>query len=234
MDLNINHITHSSEDEVKAWHFLYPDWKLRVGGTAPPNGAWLNHPSHQRLELCVSGLHASKDLLDAFAYAPSACLCRVVCGGGKVFASDKLVCRRRKILERHDISKDVLKAVEKHVLTRLYKFRKYKKLFPKTIGHIQKTGCIEGYIKSSRTDTRNLDAHFSKVFRILEKEGWSFSSRFSQEASDLESELYDLKYIVIMAIRSYRKGGFYTPQNVLEECEMRDLVKKVKRRFKCK
>jgi hypothetical protein len=52
--------------------------------------------------MCVRGLHASRRLIDALAYAPGETVCRVECGGEVVEGDDKLVCTERTILWRVD------------------------------------------------------------------------------------------------------------------------------------
>jgi len=81
---------------IKAWHFVGD--KLRDGRPVPKDGVTLKH--YGEIELCKSGLHASKLLIDALKYAPASTLCRVECGGEVIHGDDKLVCTERTILWR--------------------------------------------------------------------------------------------------------------------------------------
>ncbi len=83
---------------VKAWHFTGPT--LRDGRPLPPDGEWLIHEGP--VKMCTSGLHASRRILGALAYAPGPIIHRVECGDVVGEESDKLVCRRRRILWRVD------------------------------------------------------------------------------------------------------------------------------------
>jgi len=83
---------------IKAWHFVGD--RLRDGRPVPKDGVTLKHDGE--IELCESGLHASKRLIDALQYAPASTLCRVECGGEIIHGDDKLVCTERTILWRVD------------------------------------------------------------------------------------------------------------------------------------
>lgn len=83
---------------VLAWHFVGA--ALRDGSPIPADGVTLKFSG--RLELCASGFHASRRLIDALQYAPGGTLCRVECGGTIEEGGDKLVCRQRTILWRVD------------------------------------------------------------------------------------------------------------------------------------
>ena len=81
-----------------AYHFVGD--KLRDGRPLPEDGEWLVHDGP--VEMCESGLHASRDPFDALAYAPGATLCLVECDDIVAEHCDKLVCRRRRIVKRID------------------------------------------------------------------------------------------------------------------------------------
>jgi hypothetical protein len=81
-----------------AWHFVGP--KLRDGRPVPANDDTLMHLGD--LELCKSGLHASKRLIDALQYAPGSTICRVRMGGKIIQDGNKLVATERTILWRVD------------------------------------------------------------------------------------------------------------------------------------
>ena len=85
---------------VTAWHFVGDT--LRDGRPIPPDGEWLVHEGP--VVMCSSGLHASRRPADALKYAPGAVLCLVECAGIIYEESDKLVCSRRRILRRADIT----------------------------------------------------------------------------------------------------------------------------------
>ena len=86
---------------VLAWHFLREDGKLNyIDVEPPPDGETLVHSGE--VELCSSGLHASKNLWDALSYAPGPVLCRVRMGGTVKNGDDKLVASERTILWRLD------------------------------------------------------------------------------------------------------------------------------------
>jgi hypothetical protein len=82
---------------MKAWHFVSDT--LRDGRPVPADGEVLVHEGP--LKLCASGLHASKNILDALRYAPGSTICRVEVGGEIIHGNDKLlVCSERTILWR--------------------------------------------------------------------------------------------------------------------------------------
>jgi hypothetical protein len=81
---------------MKAWHFVSDT--LRDGRPVPADGEVLVHEGP--LILCASGLHASKNILDALQYAPGSIICRVEVGGEIIHGYDKLVCSERTILWR--------------------------------------------------------------------------------------------------------------------------------------
>ena len=86
---------------VLAWHFLREDGRLNyIDVEPPPDGETLVHSGE--IELCSSGLHASKSLWDALSYAPGPVLCRVRMGGIIKNGDDKLVASERTILWRLD------------------------------------------------------------------------------------------------------------------------------------
>jgi hypothetical protein len=82
----------------RAWHFVADT--LRDGSPVPKDGAWLNHTGDVRL--CETGLHASLQPFDALQFAPGPHLCLVDVDDIVQSDSDKLVCRRRRIVARMD------------------------------------------------------------------------------------------------------------------------------------
>ena len=88
----------NSDGSVLAWHFAGD--KLRDGRPLPADGEWLEHDGP--VVICESGLHASQRIIDALQYAPGATICRVRCQGDIARESDKIACRRRKIVWRID------------------------------------------------------------------------------------------------------------------------------------
>lgn len=83
---------------IRAYHFVGKT--LRDGRPVPPDGEWLEHDGP--IVMCQSGLHASRHPFDALRYAPGATLCLVDCDGDVEEDTDKLVCRRRRIVARID------------------------------------------------------------------------------------------------------------------------------------
>ena len=81
-----------------AWHFT--DDTLRGGQPIPPAGTTLRY--YGDLKLCESGLHASRQPWDALRYAPGNLLHRVRCEGETIKGGDKLVCRKRTIIQSLD------------------------------------------------------------------------------------------------------------------------------------
>jgi len=83
-----------------AWHFVGNT--LRDGQPIPRKGKWLTHPGP--IAICNSGLHASYDPFDALKYAPGPTLCLVRVEDVRETQDDKLVCSRRMIVARKDIT----------------------------------------------------------------------------------------------------------------------------------
>lgn len=87
-----------------AWHFTAD--KLRDGSPIPRVGEWLEFTGEIRM--CESGLHASRDPLDALQYAPGPLLHRVECDEIAEEGDDKLVCSRRRIIASRDMTEYLL------------------------------------------------------------------------------------------------------------------------------
>lgn len=85
---------------IEAWHFVGDT--LRDGRPIPADGEWLVHTGP--IEICATGLHASRRPWHALQFAPGPVLCRVECDGIAEEKDDKLVCRRRRIVQRADIT----------------------------------------------------------------------------------------------------------------------------------
>jgi hypothetical protein len=100
---------------MKAWHFVSDT--LRDGRPIPADGELLKHEGP--LKLCASGLHASKNILDALHYAPGSTICRVEVCGEIIHGNDKLVASERTILWRVSGEQDVEKVCP-HVRPRRY------------------------------------------------------------------------------------------------------------------
>lgn len=100
---------------VLAWHFVGA--ALRDGNPVPADGETLVH--YGPVQLCESGLHASRSLLDAARYAPTRTrwICRVRCGGEVHEAPDKLVCTERTILWRVDLDAGSLLEAQRRART---------------------------------------------------------------------------------------------------------------------
>lgn len=80
--------------------YWFHNGSLRDGRPVPPVGEWLEHEGP--VEICRTGLHASKHPFDALRYAPGPYLCLVDVDGVEGRGGDKLVARRRKILKQID------------------------------------------------------------------------------------------------------------------------------------
>jgi hypothetical protein len=85
---------------IEAWHFVGST--LRDGRPIPPDGEWLVHTGP--VKICLTGLHASRRPAHALEYAPGPVLCRVECDDIVTEDHDKFVCRRRRIIQRADIT----------------------------------------------------------------------------------------------------------------------------------
>jgi hypothetical protein len=80
-----------------AWHWIRKDRTLGYNDKRKViDGRWLVHRGE--LQMCASGLHASKRIIDAFDYAPGPIICRVEIGGKIIVGNDKFVAERRKVL----------------------------------------------------------------------------------------------------------------------------------------
>lgn len=85
---------------TEAWHFVGNT--LRDSRPVPADGEWLVHTGP--VGICSTGLHASRRPWHALQYAPGSTLCRVECDDVVTEQDDKLVCRRRRIVERADVT----------------------------------------------------------------------------------------------------------------------------------
>jgi hypothetical protein len=87
--------------KVLAWHFLAADGTTR-GNTKPELGGVERH--NGPLELCDSGLHGSRRLLDALKWARGPILRLVTLSGERILGGDKLVASVREEHWRMDVS----------------------------------------------------------------------------------------------------------------------------------
>jgi len=87
-------------DKLHAWHFVGET--LRDGSPIPEDGVPLVYTG--KMELCVSGLHFSRQPFDALKYAPGGTLCLVEVGGTVVEpeGENKGICSERTIIARMD------------------------------------------------------------------------------------------------------------------------------------
>ena len=94
-----------------AWHFatVAPDGSFVTAHGGLPVVVGETLECSGPLELCQSGLHASKSALAALGYAQGSVLCRVELGGEMYQDADKHVARRRTAVWAYDAS-DVLRA----------------------------------------------------------------------------------------------------------------------------
>ena len=84
---------------VLAWHFA--STQMRDGTQLAAPGGVERYDG--KLEMCASGLHASRRLIDALKYAPGTLLRRVECID-PVEDHDKMVCRERRVLWECDMT----------------------------------------------------------------------------------------------------------------------------------
>jgi hypothetical protein len=90
-----------------AWHFLRADGQLRYGDSRIPKDReklTIKGP----LLLCINGLHASVNPLDALSYAPGFLLCRVRLSGQILEGNDKACATERTVLWRADATATVV------------------------------------------------------------------------------------------------------------------------------
>jgi hypothetical protein len=82
------------------YYYHFTGFYLRNGRPLSAIGEWLEHKGE--LRMYVSGLHASPTPFDALQYAPGPLLHLVELDGETVAGSDKVVCRKRKIVASID------------------------------------------------------------------------------------------------------------------------------------
>ena len=114
----------TNKQVIGAWHWVVKGkdgkLKLRDGRHIPAVGVPLVHEGE--VEMCESGLHASRRVIDALGYIPDGAtvLCRVRCEDVVEEQDDKLVCRKRTVLWFHDCEKVLHEAAcrfAEHALT---------------------------------------------------------------------------------------------------------------------
>ena len=86
-------------EQILAWHFA--STQMRDGTPLAAPGGIERYDGV--VEMCVSGLHASRLLMDALRYAPGTLLRRVECID-PVEGHDKLVCYERRVLWECDMT----------------------------------------------------------------------------------------------------------------------------------
>jgi hypothetical protein len=211
--------------EILAWHFLHKDWKLRDGKEAPQNGVWLEYSGD--LSLCSSGLHASERLEDAFIFAPSGCLCRVICGGKVITSHDKLVCNKRKIIERHDIGPLIFKMYQKAAKDVLQKIIALEDVATKTVAHIKKNDVIKRFIECSQPSWLAVLSHLKALDRRVLQDNLHYTP-----LSCINRYLYTLKaYLFLINVR--KNGKFYHPKSLCQN-DYDELIKQIIQQFKTK
>jgi len=94
--------------KILGWHFLKDDGSYCYGNGKPqPDGVETISTNEQPLGLCVWGLHASRNVLDALGHARGALLRRVELSGETLEDNDKMCATRRRELWRTDVT-DIL------------------------------------------------------------------------------------------------------------------------------
>ncbi len=88
-------------DRILGWHFLPEDGKLANGdGRLVTVGKTYSHDGP--IEICSSGLHASRRIIDALRYAPGPILCRVEVWGDVQSHADKVCAWHRRVIAMAD------------------------------------------------------------------------------------------------------------------------------------
>ena len=113
-----------NEEKVTAWHFLREDRRLShddgrkvvegetlsisAARRVTPGAFGLHAPAARRVTPCEFGLHASEWLVDAIKFASGPILCLVeVWGDVARHGDDKIAGRHRKVLEMHDVTREL-------------------------------------------------------------------------------------------------------------------------------
>ena len=91
-----------------AWKVLNKGMKSSHGNIIWKKGKWQVHKGD--IELCNSGLHASKLLVDAIQYVTPGIICKVEYKGDYKEQQDKFVCTEMRVIETYRFTKR--KAVE--------------------------------------------------------------------------------------------------------------------------
>ena len=86
---------------MKAWYFSREDRRLRYDDDRPI-AAGAVHTVSGDLKLCLNGLHASKNILDALNFAPGPIMWRVELGGEILAGDNKLCASERRYLWGYD------------------------------------------------------------------------------------------------------------------------------------
>ena len=92
--------------KIKAWHFVADDRMLahQPGLEVAPGYIYSEDGP---IVICESGLHGSRNLLDALNYAPGSYLCRVEMWGDVTDLNDKLVARHRHVIAAKDVAPEL-------------------------------------------------------------------------------------------------------------------------------
>ena len=113
-----------NEEKVTAWHFLREDRRLShddgrkvvegetlsisAARRVTPGAFGLHAPAARRVTPCEFGLHASEWLVDAIKFASGPILCLVEVWGDIARHGDDIIAgRHRKVLEMHDVTRDL-------------------------------------------------------------------------------------------------------------------------------
>ena len=98
-----------NEEKVTAWHFLREDRRLsHDDGRKVVEGETLSISAARRVTPGEFGLHASEWLVDAIKFASGPILCLVeVWGDVARHGDDKIAGRHRKVLEMHDVTREL-------------------------------------------------------------------------------------------------------------------------------
>lgn len=150
---------------IKAWHFVGD--RLRDGRPIPADGEWLVHEGP--IEICASGLHASRRPWHALQYAPGAVLCYVECRGDIHEQDDKFVCRERRILVRADVTET------------LHYFARMQALSAVHLWHECPPGVVLDYLMTGEESIR--DAAWAAAMESGMEDGWGAAKVATRSAA---------------------------------------------------
>jgi hypothetical protein len=109
-----------------AWKVLEKGMKSSCGTAKWKKGVWKEHKGD--LELCNSGFHASKLLVDAIQFVTPGIICHIEYDGNILEEEDKFVARRMRVLKTYRFTKRM--AVEFAIYCASSCLKNFEKEFP--------------------------------------------------------------------------------------------------------